>query len=280
MEQIYLQFYLSKKFIYACASSNIKTIKDLIKNNIKKFNYDFRDINLKYNGFMFACYNDDFEVIKLLIKSDININFNENVLNYWGEKISPFKITIKNSNILKLLIKTKKYSNLNINYLYLKKINYDQELIDLMKTEKFLSKNNKPLILEFLRNIKILKSYQYQKILSCNKEDCSICLEPLYRDTYKKSNEHIICKLSCNHEFHPNCIEQLITSVKVRNKNSWFENKLTCPLCRKPFKEWGKDIYEFDSDGFDSDGFDSDEFDSDLDTNQIFEQAIPYNSSN
>ena len=246
MEQIYLQFYLNKKFLHACSIGCIETIKDLIKYNNTKINYNYKDKYLKYNGFIFACFNHDFEVIKLLIKSNININFNENVLNYWGEKISPFKITIKNSNILKLLIKNEKYSNLKINYLYLKNINYDQELIDLMKTEKFLSKNNKPLILEFLRNIKILKSYQYQKILSCNKEDCSICLEPLYHDTYKKSNEHIICKLSCNHEFHPNCIDKLITSVK----------------------EWNKDIYEFDEDAFDEDAFDED--------NVLLIQDVPY----
>ena len=269
MDQIYLQFYLNKKFLHACASSNLKIVENLIKYNKTIINYDFRDIHLKYNGFMFACYNNDFEVIKLLIKNDININFDENVSNYWGDKISPFKITIKNTNILKLLIKSKKYSNLNINYLYLKIIKYDQELIDLMKTEKFLSTNNRFLILEFLRNIKILKSFKYQQILPCNTEDCSICLEPLFLSTYKTSYTHVSCKLPCNHEFHFNCIEQLISSVKEQNKDSWSQMKLSCPLCRNPFKDWGEDMYEFDSDGFDSDGFDSDEFDSDLDLNQI-----------
>ena len=153
--------------------------------------------------------------------------------------------------------------------MYLKNINYDPELIDLMKTEKFLSKNNRFLILEFLRNVKILKSYKYQQILPCNKEDCSICLEPLYLSTSKDSYTNISCKLPCNHEFHSNCIQQLITSVKEQNKDSWSEMKLSCPLCRNPFKDWGEDMYEFDSDGFDSEGLDSDEFDSDIDLNQI-----------
>jgi hypothetical protein len=65
----------------------------------------------------------------------------------------------------------------------------------------------------------------YPNVEKINEDDiCSICLDVLdYQDIYQIEN---LCKLSCGHHFHKNCIKTWITKNNVP----------TCPKCRSKCK--------------------------------------------
>jgi len=239
MNNIYFLFYLSNKFKNSCKNNNLNQVQELLNSNYN-INYNISEIS-GLTGFSYAC---------LYRHIDKYINYNKKIFNYeFMYETTPFSLTLNNCDIIKFLIKTDKYINLKLTFYNLKVINYDQELIDLMKTEKFLKQNNSLVILEFLKYIRIIKSFKYEHITIKNKETCSICLEPLYFNIKDMSidniHNNISIKLPCNHEFHNYCIDQLVESIKERNLDSWYEAKLSCPLCRNPFKEWGKDVCEY-----------------------------------
>ena len=100
------------------------------------------------------------------------------------------------------------YCNLIDNYDY-----YEQKIINLKKTNKFLTEENK--FLKTKREMAFHLKMICVKYFIKNKENkCSICLDKVT----KKSNVFLTF---CGHLFHSNCIDE---SLKYSNK---------CPYCRR-----------------------------------------------
>ncbi len=203
-------------FFYVLESEDLNIIKYFIENGLEIIKYYYFIRNSKpivYSPFHAAMGKKNMTMIKYFFKITKNINFTIPSLEIKGleykmETLLLSSIRFKNYDIFKFLIE----NDIDINYKNDNIENYQPLLINYITDEK-----NKANIKIYIKMLDYLKNINRNIIKKENLNECAICL-----DEYKLDDKILI--LNCNHNFHENCVENIIPNQNQDN---------LCPLCRK-----------------------------------------------
>lgn len=205
-------------FIHAIYSEDLEIIKFFIESGfeiLKQYNYIYNNQKFTSDAYHAAIerVNNSDSIFKYFFKIDkiinnIPLDKKQKYLNQ-EQPLLIWCIFNKNFNIFKFLIE----NGADINC---KDLNTNDDCHSIL-LNRITSEKNKSNIKIYIKMLDYLKKINTTIIKKENLNECAICLEE-----YKIDDKIII--LNCNHNFHENCIENLIPN---ENKNS------LCPLCRK-----------------------------------------------